>query len=72
MKQQFNQHAQQPSLEKLIPIVNSVTKYSAEDLSVVLTQIKQLDERQFIGGEVQKKAFIQTLQDQVKKKININ
>jgi hypothetical protein len=72
MAEKFNHQIPQASLEKLIPIVNSVTHHTPEDLAIALTQLKKLDDRQFIGGEVQKKAFTQKIEDQLKKKINFN
>lgn len=72
MTENLNHQIPQASLEKLIPIINSVTHHTPEDLAIALTQLKKLDDRQFIGGEVQKKAFTQKIEDQLKKKINFN
>ena len=72
MTAKINSHIPQPTLKNILPVVNSVTRKTTEELSVALTQLKQLDDTQFIGGQTQRNAFMQTLQDQMNKKININ
>ncbi len=68
MSEKINHEFPPVNLEKLLPIVNSIAHQNKDDLSEALTHLKQMNTTQFIGGEVQKNAFIQTIEGELKRK----